>query len=70
MTPQANFPMSTTVYAAEDVINTPTEFEINAEYIERGQSKTDTLSIGAYVDGQIRIRTYDLAINYVGGTRI
>ena len=68
MSPQANFPMSTTVYAAEDVINIPTEFEINAEYIERGQSKIDTLSIGAYVDGQIRIRTYDLAINYVGGT--
>ncbi len=67
MTPQSNFPMSTTVYAAEDVINTPTEFEIRAEYIERGQSKTDTLNIGAYVDGQIRIRTYDLDINYVGG---
>src|SRR5919106_735600 len=68
MTPLANFPMSTTVYAADEVINTPTEFEINAEYIERGQSKKDTLSIGAYVDGQIRIRTYDLDINYVGGT--
>jgi hypothetical protein len=50
------------------VINTPTEFEISAEYIERGQSKTDTLNIGAYVDGQIRIRTYDLDINYVGDT--
>lgn len=67
MAPQSNFPMSTTVYAAEDVINNPTEFEVNAEYIERGQSKTDTLNIGAYVDGQIRIRTYDLDINYVGG---
>src|ERR671918_177418 len=67
MTPLANFPMSTTVYAADEVINTPTEFTINAEYIERGQSKTDTLNIGAYVDGQIRIRTYDLDINYVGG---
>lgn len=67
MAPQSSFPMSTTVYAAEDVINTPTEFEVKAEYIERGQSKTDTLSIGAYVDGQIRIRTYDLDINYVGG---
>lgn len=68
MAPLANFPISTTVYAAEDVINTPTEFEINADYIERGQSKTDTLNIGAYIDGQIRIRTYDLDINYVGGT--
>ena len=67
MAPLSNFPMSTTVYAAADVINTPTEFEINAEYIERGQSKTDTLNIGAYVDGQIRIRTYDLDLNYVGG---
>ena len=68
MAPHSNFPMSTTVYAADEVINTPTEFTINAEYIERGQSKTDTLNIGAYVDGQIRIRTYDLDINYVGGT--
>jgi len=67
MAPQSSFPMSTTVYAAEDVINTPTEFDVKAEYIERGQSKTDTLNIGAYVDGQIRIRTYDLDINYVGG---
>lgn len=68
MAPHSNFPISTTVYAADEVINTPTEFTINAEYIERGQSKTDTLNIGAYVDGQIRIRTYDLDINYVGGT--
>jgi hypothetical protein len=68
MAPHSNFPMSTTVYAADEVINTPTEFTINAEYIERGQSKTDTLNIGAYVDGQIRIRTYDLDLNYVGGT--
>jgi hypothetical protein len=67
MAPSETYIMSTTVYAAEDVINTPIEFEINAEYIERGQSKTDTLSIGAYVDGQIRIRAYDLDINYIGG---
>ena len=68
MAPRSSFPISTTAYAAEDVINTPMEFEIKAEYIERGQSKTDTLNIGAYIDGQIRIRTYDLDINYVGGT--
>jgi hypothetical protein len=67
MAPKSNFPISTTVYAAEDVINTPTEFELKAEYIERGQSKTDTLNIGAYIDGQIGIRTYDLSINYIGG---
>jgi hypothetical protein len=68
MAPLASYLMSTTVYAAEDVINTPTEFKVNAEYIERGQSKTDSLNIGAYVDGQIRIRSYDLAINNIGGT--
>jgi hypothetical protein len=68
MAPLASYLMSTTVYAAEDVINTPTEFNVNAEYIERGQSKTDSLDIGAYVDGQIRIRSYDLAINNIGGT--
>ncbi|HZD34759.1 MAG TPA: hypothetical protein VE130_06100 [Nitrososphaeraceae archaeon] len=70
MAPKSNFPISTTIYAAEDVINTPTEFELKAEYIERGQSKTDTMNIGAYIDGQIRIRAYDLGINYIGGAPI
>ena len=32
----------------------PIEFTIDAEYISGGQSKTDSLNIGAYVDGEIK----------------
>jgi hypothetical protein len=60
--------LSTQVFAAEDVIATPIEFTINAEYISGRQSKTDSLSIGAYVDGEIKIKAYDFAINDIGGT--
>ena len=60
--------LSTRVFAAEDVISTPVEFTIDAEYISGGQYKTDSLNIGAYVDGEIRIKAYDLAINDIGGT--
>ena len=60
--------LSTRVFAAEDVISTPVEFTIDAEYISGGQSKTDSLNIGAYVDGEIRVKAYDLAINDIGGT--
>ena len=60
--------LSTRVFAAEDVISTPVEFTIDAEYISGGQSKTDSLNIGAYIDGEIRIKAYDFAINDIGGT--
>ena len=53
---------------AEDVIATPIELKQHAEYISGGQSKTDTLSIGAYVDGEIKIKAYDFAVNDIGGT--
>ena len=60
--------LSTQVFAAEDVIAIPIEFTVDAEYISGGQSKTDTLSIGAYVDGEIKIKAYDFAVNDIGGT--
>lgn len=60
--------LSTQVFAAENVIATPIEFTIDAEYISGGQTKTDSLSIGAYVDGEIRIKAYDFALNDIGGT--
>jgi hypothetical protein len=60
--------LTTKVFAAEDVIASPIDFTIDAEYISGGQSKTDSLSIGAYVDGEIKIKAYDFAINDIGGT--
>lgn len=60
--------LSTQVFAAEDVIATPIEFTLDAEYISGGQSKTDSLSIGSYIDGEIKIKAYDFAVNDIGGT--
>ena len=60
--------LSTQVFAAENVIATPIEFTVDAEYISGGQSKADSLSIGAYVDGMIKIEAYDFALNDIGGT--
>jgi hypothetical protein len=60
--------LTTKVFAAEDVIASPIDFTIDAEYISGGQSKIDSLSIGAYVDGEIKIKAYEFAINDIGGT--
>lgn len=60
--------LTTKVFAAEDVIASPIDFTVDAEYISGRQSKTDSLSIGAYVDGEIKIKAYDFAINDIGGT--
>ncbi len=60
--------LSTQVFAAEDAIASPIEFTIDAEYISGGQSKTDSLGIGAYIDGEIKIEAYDFAVNDIGGT--
>jgi hypothetical protein len=59
--------LTTKIFAAEDVIASPIDFTIDAEYISGGQSKTDSLSIGAYVDGEIKIKAYEFAINDIGG---
>ena len=55
------------MYASEDVISKPVSFIINAEYISAGKSRNDSLNIGVYVDGTIKIRVYDLSIENIGG---
>ena len=63
---KANF--STTVFASEDMIGQSVPFDLKAQYISgNGQSKTDTINLAAYVEGEIKIRAYELAINYIGG---
>src|SRR5215211_5363013 len=59
--------LSTQIFSSEEVISKPISFILDAEYISGGKSKKDSLSIGAYIQGQITIRTYDLAIENIGG---
>src|SRR5918993_481164 len=57
----------TQIFSSEEVISKPISFTLDAEYISGGKSKKDSLSIGAYIQGQITIRTYDVSIENIGG---
>ena len=59
--------LSTQIFSSEEVISKPISFILDAEYISGGKSKKDSLSIGAYIQGQITIRTYDVAVENIGG---
>ncbi|MDX1371440.1 MAG: hypothetical protein R3321_03180, partial [Nitrososphaeraceae archaeon] len=67
MDPFSQKKLSTLVYASEDMISKPVSFNINAEYISAGKSINDSINIGVYVDGTIKIRVYDLSIENIGG---
>lgn len=66
-TPGTEKEISTLVFASEDMINKPISFTIDAEYIAGGKTRSDVLNLGAYVEGQIKVTLYDLAINEIGG---
>jgi hypothetical protein len=57
----------TQIFSSEEVISKPISFTLDAEYISGGKSKRDSLTIGAYIQGQITIRTYDVSIENIGG---
>ena len=63
---QSKLNLSTNVFASEDVIGKPIEFRVKLQYISDEQSTTETINPGSYVDGEIRVRAYDLDINIIG----
>jgi hypothetical protein len=60
--------LSTSVFAADTLIDTPTSFTLNANYVSQGQTETNSLTLGAFVVGNIQLQLYGLAVNYVGNT--
>lgn len=60
--------ISTKAMAAKGMIGMPTSFTINGNYVLDGEEKTDSLNLGVFVTGDVKIRVYDLSINYVGNT--
>lgn len=60
--------LPTKIFAAPSLIGTPASFSVNVDYLLNGESKTEQFVLGTYVDGDITLRVYDLAINYVGNT--
>jgi hypothetical protein len=66
MLPQSKLNLSTKVFASSDIIGQPTLFTLTVQYVSAGQSKSDSLNLGAYITGDIKIRVYDVRINNIG----
>jgi len=61
--------LSTKVFAATSLINTPTSFSVSANYISDGVAKADSLNLGAYVIGDITVQVNNISVSSVGGTQ-
>lgn len=67
MKPFSKMELLTQIFSSEEVISKPISFTLDAEYISGEKSKKDSLSIGAYIQGQIKIRTYEVSMEDIGG---
>jgi hypothetical protein len=68
MDPQSYFDLRTKIFASEQISNTPVEFSINIDYISNQELKKESLVVGAYIEGQIKISGHDFEIRKVGDT--
>jgi len=66
MSPQSKLNMFTKVFASSTLVGQPTLLTLTVQYISEGQSKTDSLNLGAYITGEIKVRVYDVRITNVG----
>jgi len=66
MNPQSYYDLDTKIFAAEQIANTPVEFSINIDYISNQELKKESLFLGAYIEGKIRISGHDFVIREVG----
>jgi hypothetical protein len=64
--PQSYYDLDTKIFAAEDIANTPVEFSINIDYISNQELKKESLFLGAYIEGKIRVTGHDFEIREVG----
>jgi hypothetical protein len=59
---------ATQVFAPTSLIGDSTNFDLSVRYLSDGQTETDSTDLGAYIDGEISIRAYEIEVNYIGGT--
>lgn len=59
---------TTQVFAPISLIGDSTNFDLNIRYLSEGQTETDTVDLGAYIDGEINLKAYEIEVNYIGGT--
>jgi hypothetical protein len=67
MNPGYHQEFSTQIFAPTSLIGQSTTFTLNFQYLSENQTKTGSITIGAYVDGEINIKAYDIGITYIGG---
>ncbi|CUR51252.1 exported protein of unknown function [Nitrosotalea devaniterrae] len=60
--------LTTKVYAANTLINSPTSFTLTANYVSKGQTQTNSLTLGTFVVGDIKLQIYGLTASSAGGT--
>lgn len=65
--PSSSTELSTKVFASKDMIGKATTFTYTVQHLSAGQPEIETFSLGTYVDGEIRVRAYDLGVTYIGG---
>lgn len=65
--PHSSTQLSTRVFASKDMIGKATTFTYTVQHLSAGQPEIETFSLGSYVDGEIKVRAYDLAVSYIGG---
>jgi len=66
--PGATKYMTSDIFAATSLINSPTSLTFTSQYISNGESKTDTSTLGAYVSGDVNLVLYDVGINQIGNS--
>ncbi|MHB8601975.1 MAG: COG1361 S-layer family protein [Nitrosotalea sp.] len=59
--------LTTKVYAANTLINSPTSFTLTANYISKGQAQTNSLTLGTFVVGNIKLQIYGLTTSSASG---
>ncbi len=68
MAPGERQVLTTQVYAANTLIGTPASFTLTATYLSKGQSQTNSLTLGTFVVGDIRLQIYGLSLTTSGST--
>ena len=64
--PGSSQQITSQVFAATSIINTPVSFLVTEDYIVEGEKKTETINIGGYVAGNTMLKLYDIQISQQG----
>lgn len=65
--PGATREISTQVFSSTDMIGKAATFKLTVQRISAEQPQIETFDIGAYVDGEISVKAYDIGVAYIGG---